>query len=280
MSFNKSKIVVFDMDETLGYFLELGIFWDSLHNYCKHKLLNSNSLLDQDFFISLLDIFPEFLRPNIISVLNYIKLKKLSKKCQSVMIYTNNQGPKEWVHLIKNYFDSKLDYKLFNHVISAFKVNGKHLEMCRTTHDKNINDFIKCSKLPENVEICFLDDTYYPEMNQSNVYYIKLKPYIHDLQFDEMINRFLNSKISKIFYKTHEEKDAFINFMKTYTESYQYVYSEKSKKEYQIDKIITKKTMEHLQIFFKSKDSPSDLRKNRTSKQKSYNKTKTRKNLS
>jgi hypothetical protein len=279
MSFNKSKIVVFDMDETLGYFLELGIFWDSLHNYYKNNRLDRDDIFTQEYFNSLLDVFPEFLRPNILSILNYVKTKKISKKCQSVMIYTNNQGPKEWVHLIKNYFESKLDYHLFNHIISAFKVNGKRLEICRTTHDKTIDDFIKCSKLPENVQICFLDDTYYPEMNQSNVYYIKIKPYIHDLQFDEMINRFLNNKISKMFYKTSEEKDAFINFMKTQTESYQYVYSEKSKKEYEIDKIITKKTMEHLQNFFKSKDSPTELRKNRTSKQRSYNKTKTRKNL-
>jgi hypothetical protein len=27
------KIVVFDLDETLGYFTEFGIFWDCLKNY-------------------------------------------------------------------------------------------------------------------------------------------------------------------------------------------------------------------------------------------------------
>ena len=29
------KIVVFDLDETLGYFTELGIFWDCLKKYLK-----------------------------------------------------------------------------------------------------------------------------------------------------------------------------------------------------------------------------------------------------
>ena len=29
------KIVVFDLDETLGYFTELGLFWDSLIEYIK-----------------------------------------------------------------------------------------------------------------------------------------------------------------------------------------------------------------------------------------------------
>ena len=33
------KIVVFDLDETLGYFTELGIFWDSLENYTKEPLI-------------------------------------------------------------------------------------------------------------------------------------------------------------------------------------------------------------------------------------------------
>ena len=29
------KIVVFDLDETLGYFTQYGIFWDSLAEYLK-----------------------------------------------------------------------------------------------------------------------------------------------------------------------------------------------------------------------------------------------------
>ena len=32
-----SKIVVFDLDETLGYFMELGMFWDALKAYIKDK---------------------------------------------------------------------------------------------------------------------------------------------------------------------------------------------------------------------------------------------------
>ena len=32
------KIVVFDLDETLGYFTEYGIFWDSLENYLKMEV--------------------------------------------------------------------------------------------------------------------------------------------------------------------------------------------------------------------------------------------------
>ena len=31
------KIVVFDLDETLGYFTEFSIFWDSLAQYIKNE---------------------------------------------------------------------------------------------------------------------------------------------------------------------------------------------------------------------------------------------------
>jgi hypothetical protein len=63
------KIVVFDLDETLGYFTELGIFWDSLANYMK---ITQNPELNQTHFNEILDLFPEFLRPNIINILNYL----------------------------------------------------------------------------------------------------------------------------------------------------------------------------------------------------------------
>jgi len=254
---NKQKIVVFDLDETLGYFVELGIFWDSLHNYAKSVDVDIKTTFTQEYFNSVLDIFPEFIRPNIISILQYVKVKKQIKQCQSVMIYTNNQGPKEWAHFIKNYFENKLKYKLFNHIIAAFKVNGKIVEFCRRSHDKNLKDFMRCSKLPENVDVCFLDDVYYPEMNTDNVYYIKIKPYTHDLHFDSMIHRFVNNNVSKkLIVDSHAEKE-FTDFMKTNMNNYEFVCMEKSKDEYEIDKIITKKTMEHLQSFFNKNNGSS-----------------------
>jgi len=49
------KIVVFDLDETLGYFTELGIFWDCLKNYLK---IENNETLTQIDFNDMLDLFP------------------------------------------------------------------------------------------------------------------------------------------------------------------------------------------------------------------------------
>ena len=153
------KIVVFDMDETLGYFTQLSIFWDSLSNYFK----TINKTLSQQDFNNVLDLFPEFLRPNIINILNYLKKKKQCRCCHKMVIYTNNNGSKEWSEYIKKYFEEKINYKLFDQIIAAYKINGKHVEICRTTHDKTHKDLIKCTKLPANSEICFLDDTFYPK---------------------------------------------------------------------------------------------------------------------
>ena len=54
------KIVVFDLDETLGYFTEFGIFCDCLNNYFK------KSNYSDQHFNELLDLYPLFLRPNSI----------------------------------------------------------------------------------------------------------------------------------------------------------------------------------------------------------------------
>ena len=56
------KIVVFDLDETLGCFVEVAMFWEALEAY------NGYNLLDDRFF-EVLDTFPDFLRPKILIIL-------------------------------------------------------------------------------------------------------------------------------------------------------------------------------------------------------------------
>jgi hypothetical protein len=93
-------------------------------------------------------------------------------------------------------------------------------------------------------------------MNYENVYYIKVKPYTHDLNFGTMIQRFINSNtnLSRIILENYNNED-FVGFMKENMNKYEFVYMEKDDKEYEIDKIITKKTMEHLEAFFNKKPS-------------------------
>ena len=253
------KIVVFDLDETLGYFTQYGIFWDSLNHYCKNKH-NCKQELDQSDFDNVLDLYPEFLRPNIINILNYLKNKKTSKCCHKMMIYTNNNGSKEWANHIITYFEKKINYKIIDQIIAAFKINGKIIEICRTTHDKTHKDFIKCTKMPINSEICFLDDTFYPDMANDNVYYINVKPYYHDLQFEFMLDKFKNSDIGK---KIIEDDTNFDKIMMEHIKLYKYYCINKDSDDYEIDKIIVKHIITHLQEFF-NKSKKNKTIKNRT----------------
>ena len=260
------KIVVFDLDETLGYFTEFGIFWDCLIYYLKNK--NEETITQSDFN-DILDLFPEFLRPNIINILNYLKNKKQSLCCHKMMIYTNNSGPKEWAHHIIDYFSKKINYKLFDQLISAFKINGKVVEVCRTTHDKTYNDFIKCTKLPINAEICFLDDTFYPEMANDNIYYINVKPYYHDLKFEYMLDKFSKSDIGK---KIINNDDNFIKIMNEQIKLYKYDCINKETNEYEMDKIVGKQIVKHLQEFFNKTKKNKTIR-NKKIKNYKLNKT-------
>lgn len=262
-----SKIVVFDLDETLGYFMELGMFWDALKGYIKNANQKNKITIDQELFDNVLDLYPEFLRPNIIGILNYLKKKKEKNHCDKLMIYTNNQGPVEWAKYIINYFNKKMGGEIFDQIIAAFKVQGKRVELCRTTHMKTHSDLIKCTKLPEDTEICFLDDVFYPDMSNDKIYYINVKPYIYDLEFEDMITRCLNSGILGSGVESASLNKYIINFVK----KYHYTYVSKKQIDKDVDNVLSKKILQHLHIFFKNK---SNRNNNKTKKNKSiHNKT-------
>lgn len=261
------KIVVFDLDESLGYFTQYGIFWDSLKNYLKVK--NKIELTQHDFDL-ILDLYPEFLRPNIINILSYLKNKKRTNCCHKMMIYTNNTGPREWAKNIISYFEKKINYKLVDQIIAAFKINGKRVEICRTTHSKTHKDLIKCTKIPADAEICFMDDYFYPDMANDNIYYINIKPYFHDIKFEEMLLRFKNSEIGK---QIITDDNDFEKLMIGNINLFKYLVVEKNEKEYEVDKVLGKHIISHLQIFF------SRSTKNKTIKNRLNKKNRTYKNI-
>jgi hypothetical protein len=266
------KIVIFDLDETLGYFTQFGIFWD-----CLNKYLYNNNLLNQTFFNNILNLYPEFIRPNIVNILKYLVHQKKTLSCEKVMIYTNNQGPKEWVNNITKYFENEINYPLFDQIISAFKQNGKIIEICRTTTSKTHKDLIKCTKIPKNTEICFIDDSFYPEMTNDNIYYIIIKPYYYDLKIETMIERLINSKILNDFIIDINE---FQDNMMTNYKKYNYMFIFKTNEEYEIDKILGRQIMTHLEFFFSKQhdsDKINEQKLNKTKKNK-VSKNKTKKN--
>ena len=270
-----NRIIVFDMDETLGYFVELGIFWDALqHFYVKHKLsplpeeektIQIKEITSTLHFCKVLDLFPEFIRPDMIKMLEYIISKKNNNHCDKLLIYTNNQGPKSWANLISSYFDYSIEKEspVFDKVIGAFKVKGKHIELDRTTHDKTVDDLTRCAKVHKSTEICFLDDQYHPKMKNDNVYYINVKPYVHNLKFEDMAERYYNA-FSNTFFTV--DKSEFINDITSFMSEFRYTITQKSQKEMSVDKFISQRMMYHLKCFF------NETRRNKTIKKIKRNK--------
>ena len=270
------KVVVFDLDETLGSFGQLGSFCMLLDDYYN----DDNKAYS--IFNELMDLYPEYPRPYILNVLRYLLQKKKDGKCKAVMIYTNNQGERAWVEHIKTYFETKLKSKIFEQIISAFKVDGKIVEVNRTTHDKTIDDFFRCTKLPKDVEICFVDDLFHPKMEDENVYYIHVKGYKHYLPSSVIIKRFLNSSLAKEMKNNSAEREKFTAFMMN---RLNYNIAEKDQDEQEMDVIISKKMLEHMKTFFKEDNGSVtndnvnvDTTSKKNIKSKSFKKKQVRKN--
>jgi hypothetical protein len=155
------KIIIFDVDETLGAFF-------SFFNYCCSKVKLNN--LTFPVFKYLLDINPHFLQPNIINILHYIKLNK-PVNC-SVAMFTNNEGDPQWIEYIKLYFNSALNYELFDKIVLSSKYEPK-----RKNASKSLDDFLECTNYPKSSKVLFIDDQYHPMMIQPNVTYLHIKPY-------------------------------------------------------------------------------------------------------
>jgi len=269
----QTKIVVFDMDETLGYFTEFGMFWNVLIRYIHIKpQLNDKIKIDQTLFNNTLDLYPEFLRPNIINILTYLKKQKKKTHCSQIMIYTNNQGPSEWVNFIKGYFEHKLDnYKLFDQIIRAYKIGHEKVELCRTSHGKSHEDLMRCTKISPTTQICFLDDVFHPDMETDQVYYINVKSYSRELPIDDMIDRFIKNidKINPTFLEI-DTKEKMTTTLTAFFNQYKHKNTIHPANKYQVDKIISKRILEHLHEFMGKQIHNKTLRKSIT---KNHNKT-------
>jgi hypothetical protein len=206
----KGKYIVFDVDETLGYFSQLGSFIDAISFFNKDF---SGSVFER--FNEILDLFPEFVRPKMIETLKYIHEKKVNGTCSGVFIYTNNQGPRSWVQHIAKYFDYKVGNVerndrndssaiLFDKIIAAYMINGKIVEPGRTSQNKTYADLLRITGISPQSEVCFIDDLNHHEMRHENVLYLNVKPYVKTLSISEMIRRYLKSPLASNIVNTNE----------------------------------------------------------------------------
>tara|TARA_Y100000389_G_scaffold173669_1_gene183013 strand:- start:691 stop:1470 length:780 start_codon:yes stop_codon:yes gene_type:complete len=235
MSNKHCKVVIFDMDETLGYFTQLDIFINSLKSYYKKNI-------EDKHFFEIIDLFDNYLRPNILYILKYLKNKKDNNYCSKIMLYTNNNSGKKWPNKIVNYFNNKLNCKLFDNVICSFKIKDKIIEPNRTSNNKSYDDIIKCSKIPFNTHMFFLDDKHHKQMVHNNVYYINIKQYIYNYTNDDLINIYKE--------KYNIKDDNFYNIINNYLIRSKYKPKFTSNIEIELDKTLSKKIMNELNYFF------------------------------
>ena len=204
----KPKAMAFDLDETLGSFSDLYSIWDTLTPMMKTRAV----------FNALLDLYPEFLRVGILSILEFLKSKIKSGQCLPIFIYTNNQcEDQSWVERLLGYLEMRLgtaqdripsltpfscqsgNTQIFARPILAFKIRNRCVEPNRTTHEKTYREFVRCSML-KHTDLCFVDDQTHEKMKHRRVYYIQPPPYVHRLTRKEVIDRFVDSKLCRTLY--------------------------------------------------------------------------------
>jgi hypothetical protein len=205
MNHKEMRVVVFDLDETIGYFQQFAQFCQALEFMKKKKL-------HPDEVMFLLNLYPEYFRPNIFEIMLFLKQKKINKEVYKVCIYTNNNGPKQWARQIYKFIEQKINYKLFDTHIGAYKVDGVQIEKTRTTHDKTLSDFLSTTKIPSNAKICFIDDLTHPHMMSNNVTYIKVQPYTIELPINVITSRFCqNTRCNIPYNEFHKAISGFLN---------------------------------------------------------------------
>lgn len=197
-----NNIFVWDADETLGSF---GSF-DEI-NIMMERYLDRE--LTQKELFTLLDIFPEILRPNIIKVLTSLKRQK-AKKGTKIVIYTNNNGPDKWIENMKIYIESKVGKGLFDKVIRAYKINGNIIEANRTTDAKTYNDLKKCMGVDDIKNICFIDDQHHDLFDDEHVHGLHIPPYYKTFTKEDVTERLLSSN----FIKPTTDVNYFVWFVK------------------------------------------------------------------
>ena len=186
----RTSIVAWDLDETLGSWVQLGFISDSIRTSIGRPL-------SREEMFRLINLFPEYLRPGIVPVLQLLKKRMQNNNSIKVILFTNNNGPQSWAKTIVAYFNYIVDYNLFSTIIPAFEVKGRRVSKCRTSSDKLYSDLVKCMDVPVGTPVCFIDDQEYPGMRSQHVKYIRIDPYSVVLPPGIIARRLTNFRIEE-----------------------------------------------------------------------------------
>ena len=188
-----TKYVIFDLDETLGYFTELGIIWN-----CLQTIHNVKG--DKPFF-ELCSLFEkEYFRPGIFKALHYLKNQGSAVK---VILYTNNTGEISWLRLILKYMEKRANANgLFHTIVPGYKPNMTGIT-ARTSFDKTYDEIRRCARIPADAKIIFFDDLKHNGMVHHNVTYRHVKPFFQPLRPTYIVSRLQKGYFGFLDYGTN-----------------------------------------------------------------------------
>ena len=177
------KYIVFDLDETLGYFTELSIIWN-----CLKTIMNLHT---EKQFHQLCKVFEsDFFRPGIFRTMAYLRDNKNRAK---VILYTNNNGSIGWLKMILSYIEKKVGAPgLFDTIVPGYNPHGPANQM-RSSYNKTYDEIRRCANIPADAKIIFFDDQEHPAMLHKNITYIRVKPFVHSLTTNYVLNKLGNN---------------------------------------------------------------------------------------
>lgn len=175
------KCIIFDLDETLGYFTQIYVLC------CKFTEITSTSLSSIDLFYMYSE-FPNIFRPDIFTLLSYINLLK-KKYDVKVVLYTNTLMSITWIETIMDYITNKIDKhtKFFDNYIT--------LDMkCRTNVRKSIDEVYNCcSHLSRDYKYFIVDNKKFHSITD-NVEFKLINTYVYTYRNKDMWNWLLRKK--------------------------------------------------------------------------------------
>ena len=181
-----NKCVVFDLDETIGFFAQLYTISKKFETTTEYKL-------QQHHIVRLYKHFYNIFRPGIFTLLAYAQfLKEKYNIC--IVLYTNTIMDDIWVDAFLQYtYDMvKLEFD------SVMNLNSK----CRSSTKKNLRDLYKCnSSLNSTSHIMIIDNKTHKRLLDKNILYVLVKTYyyVHN-------NNIIWNKIHELFNIDVEKK--------------------------------------------------------------------------
>ena len=179
------KLIIFDFDETLGYFSEMNLIVSILYSLRKDANISF-----RDITRYVCRLYPEYFRKDIFQTLECILKMKKEKHIHKVIMYTNNNAGKYWVESVLDYIHYILQEPLFDEMITSYNcLHQEENDTRRISQEKQIADLNHILHIHPHSEFVFIDDSYHKKMESEYVCYIKINPYIYTMGIQHIIQR-------------------------------------------------------------------------------------------